>query len=200
MVNFSGSRKDSLRLRSGSIIGCSASAERRAINLALPTLLNNPRFLPQCDLSLRPSAASGPIGRDSSLEIVDAGNVLHDAVALVIPNIDAERKVLLVTIPVSRVTEPGRVDMLRFPRWNYGRGSAYSRLSEGSRIRESIRVTGIAFECARSALHVFPSDEALSEAVAAKIIERCQKLRDFAIARCHFVAFRARPDSVCVRD
>jgi hypothetical protein len=72
--------------------------------------------------------------------------------------------------------------MLRFPRWNYGRGNAYSRLSEGSQIREFIRVTGIAFECARSALHVFPSDE-LSEAVAAKIIERCQKLRDFAIAR-----------------
>jgi hypothetical protein len=39
------------------------------------------------------------------MRIVDAGNVLHDAVALVIPNIDAERKVLLVTIPVSRVTE-----------------------------------------------------------------------------------------------
>jgi hypothetical protein len=54
---------------------------------------------------------------------------------------------------------------------------------------EPIRVMGIAFECARSVLHVFPSDEALSEAVAAKIIERArtgerdaEKLCDFAIA------------------
>ena len=54
---------------------------------------------------------------------------------------------------------------------------------------ESIRVMGIAFKCARSALHVFPSDEVLSEAVAARIIERArtgernpEKLCDFAIA------------------
>jgi hypothetical protein len=54
---------------------------------------------------------------------------------------------------------------------------------------ESIRVMGIALECARSALHVFPSDEVLSEAVAARIIELArtgehdpEKLCDFAIA------------------
>jgi hypothetical protein len=54
---------------------------------------------------------------------------------------------------------------------------------------ESIRVLGIAFECARSALHVFPSDEVLSEAIAARIIELArtgerdpEKLCDFAIA------------------
>jgi hypothetical protein len=34
------------------------------------------------------------LGRDGSLEVVNAGDVLHDAVALVIPNIDAERKVV----------------------------------------------------------------------------------------------------------
>jgi hypothetical protein len=39
---------------------------------------------------------------------------------------------------------------------------------------ESIRVMGIAFVCARSALHVFPSDEALSEAIAVRIIERAR--------------------------
>ena len=54
---------------------------------------------------------------------------------------------------------------------------------------ETIRVMGIALECARSALHVFPSDEVLSEAIAARIIELArtgerdpEKLCDFAIA------------------
>jgi hypothetical protein len=54
---------------------------------------------------------------------------------------------------------------------------------------ESIRVMGIAFECARSVLHVVPSDDALNEAVAMKIIEHArtgernpEKLCDFAIA------------------
>jgi hypothetical protein len=54
---------------------------------------------------------------------------------------------------------------------------------------ESIRLVGIALECARSALSVFPSDEALSEASAARIIELARtgerdpdKLCDFAIA------------------
>ena len=57
---------------------------------------------------------------------------------------------------------------------------------------ESIRVMGIALECARSALHVFPSDEVLSEAVAARIIELArtgehdpEKLCDFAIGVRH---------------
>jgi hypothetical protein len=47
---------------------------------------------------------------------------------------------------------------------------------------------GIAFECARSALHVFPSDDTLNEAVAMKIIEHAmtgernpEKLCAFAI-------------------
>ena len=66
-----------------------------ADELTLPTLINDPRFLPQLDLRLRPSAARGPIGRDGSLEVVHAGEVLHDVVALVIPDIDAERKVRL---------------------------------------------------------------------------------------------------------
>ena len=54
---------------------------------------------------------------------------------------------------------------------------------------EAIRFMGIAFECARSALRVFPSDEALSEAIAAHIIERARTgerdpdtLCDFVIA------------------
>jgi hypothetical protein len=54
---------------------------------------------------------------------------------------------------------------------------------------ESIRVMGIAFECARSALHVVPSDDTLNEAVAVRIIEQARtgernpdKLCDFAIA------------------
>jgi hypothetical protein len=54
---------------------------------------------------------------------------------------------------------------------------------------EAVRVMGIAFECARSALHVLPSDELLNEAVAARIIELARtgerdpdKLCDFAIA------------------
>jgi hypothetical protein len=75
--------------------------------------------------------------------------------------------------------------------WNPGEGKVPIRnLSEGSEFdAESIRVMGIALECARSALHVFPSDEVLSEAIAARIIELArtgerdpEKLCDFAIA------------------
>jgi hypothetical protein len=53
---------------------------------------------------------------------------------------------------------------------------------------EVVRVMGIALECARCALHVSPSDEALSEALAARRIERARTgerdpdiLCDFAI-------------------
>ena len=60
---------------------------------------------------------------------------------------------------------------------------------KGREFDAETRVMGIALECARSALHVFPSDEVLSEAVAARIIELArtgerdpEKLCDFAIA------------------
>jgi hypothetical protein len=53
---------------------------------------------------------------------------------------------------------------------------------------EAIRVMGLAFECARSALHIQSSDDPLSAKVATKIIEFAQtgerdpeKLCDFAV-------------------
>ena len=52
-------------------------------------------LLIQRDLRLGPTAGSRPVGRDGCFEIIHSGNVLHDAVALVVPDIDTERKVRL---------------------------------------------------------------------------------------------------------
>jgi hypothetical protein len=61
---------------------------------------------------------------------------------------------------------------------------------------ESIRLMGIAFECARSALHVVPSDDALNEAVAMKIIEHARTGEQNPETLCDFViaAFKTPPD------
>jgi hypothetical protein len=49
------------------------------------------RALAQRDLGFWPSADACPIGCDRRFEIIDASNVLDDAVTGTIPNIDAER-------------------------------------------------------------------------------------------------------------
>ena len=44
------------------------------------------------DLRLRPALARGEIGRDRHLEILGADDVLEDAIAGIVPNVDAERE------------------------------------------------------------------------------------------------------------
>jgi hypothetical protein len=61
---------------------------RLGAQLAIPTLVYYPRFLPQRDLCLGPAMASRPVGRDGCFEVVYTGDVLDDRHATIVPDID----------------------------------------------------------------------------------------------------------------
>src|SRR5258708_5439289 len=60
---------------------------------ALLALKHDPRALPQRDAGRRPARHRRPVGCLCHLEVVDAGDVLHDAVAGVVPDVHAEGEV-----------------------------------------------------------------------------------------------------------
>jgi hypothetical protein len=50
----------------------------------LAALVHHTGTLAQSQIGLRPSSACSPVRRDCSLEIIDAGHMLDDAVALIV--------------------------------------------------------------------------------------------------------------------
>jgi hypothetical protein len=66
------------------------SATAAATLGAAATVLDHPRALTQSDRRSPPAFASGAVGGECNLVVLDAGNVLHDAVAVRGPGIDAE--------------------------------------------------------------------------------------------------------------
>src|SRR5260221_13913833 len=60
---------------------------------ALLALKHDPRALPQRDAGRRPARHRRPVGCLCHLEVVDAGDVLPDAVAGVVPDLHAEGEV-----------------------------------------------------------------------------------------------------------
>jgi hypothetical protein len=82
------------------------------VALTIPTLVNDPRFLPQRDFCLGPAMAGRPVGGDCCLEVVHSGNVLHDAIALVVPDVDPKWEVRL------RVHAGGPVTARAYTGWS----------------------------------------------------------------------------------
>src|SRR5260370_9696670 len=62
---------------------------------ALLALKHDPRTLPQRDPARRPARHRRPVGCLCHLEVVDARDVIHDAVAGVVPDVHAEGEVRL---------------------------------------------------------------------------------------------------------
>jgi hypothetical protein len=62
---------------------------------ALPSIMHDPRALPQRDPRPWPARYGCPISRFSNLEVVNASNVLDDAIACVVPDVDAEGEMRL---------------------------------------------------------------------------------------------------------
>jgi hypothetical protein len=61
-----------------------------------PGIAHHARALPQHDARCRPARDGGAVRRLRELEIVDAGDVVDDVVAGVIPNVDPELEMRLV--------------------------------------------------------------------------------------------------------
>lgn len=59
----------------------------------MPAIHNHPCALPQGDNSVRPTLTGGIVGRKRCLEILDSGQMLHDARTVISPRIDAVGKV-----------------------------------------------------------------------------------------------------------
>src|SRR5262245_14170235 len=55
-----------------------------------PAVLDHSRTLPQGDRRTRPAFAGGAIGRERNLIVLDSRDVLHDALAVRRPGVDAE--------------------------------------------------------------------------------------------------------------
>ena len=64
-------------------------------NSRTPAVFNHPRVLPQGHCRFGPALAGSMVGRHRDLEILGASHVLDDALAVVGPPVDAERKVIL---------------------------------------------------------------------------------------------------------
>jgi hypothetical protein len=60
---------------------------------ALPGIMHHSDALPQGNARRRPPRHGRPVGRFGHLKIIHASDVLDDAVAGVVPNIDAEGEV-----------------------------------------------------------------------------------------------------------
>jgi len=60
---------------------------------SFPGVVHHSRTLPQHDARRRPARNSRPVGRFRHLEVVHTGDVLDDAPANVIPDVDAEGEV-----------------------------------------------------------------------------------------------------------
>ena len=60
-----------------------------------PAVLDHSRALPQGDGSPRPAFAGSSERGERDLIVLDAGDVLHDALAVRCPSIDAEGEVIL---------------------------------------------------------------------------------------------------------
>src|SRR5207247_369288 len=65
-------------------------APLRQGSLFRPIPLHYPRALAKGDLCPRPSSYGCPIRRDRRLEVIDAGDMLHDVIAGRVPDIDPE--------------------------------------------------------------------------------------------------------------
>src|SRR5262245_23390108 len=76
---------------------CNMSATCRPSNClaAAPKFIDDPRTLPQCDPRQGPARHCCPVGCLGHLEIVNASDVLDNAVASVVPHIHAEGEVRL---------------------------------------------------------------------------------------------------------
>jgi len=54
--------------------------------------VNNPRFLAQRNLCLRPAVASRPVGRDGAFEVVHPSDVLDNGYATIVPDVSPSAK------------------------------------------------------------------------------------------------------------